>query len=379
MQDARLAEQPVQLSCEPEHRSPELSVVVPTFNEAPNVESVVGALVASLCGIDWEVIFVDDDSSDGTTNVVRLIARCDGRVRCIRRIGRRGLAGASIEGMLSSSAPVIAIMDGDMQHDVSLLPEMLRRIRAGDDLVIASRFCHAGSAGDGLSPTRLGGSRVATRLARDFLHIDVSDPMSGYFAIRRPPFEALAPRLSTQGFKILMDILASTPQPLRTSEVPLRFRARQHGVSKLDNRVAAEYLSLLLAKLTGDVLSLRFVLFALIGGFGVAVHLATLKMALAFGLAFSPAQVTAAYVAMTGNFFLNNILTYRDRRLRGWRLIPGLASFWVVCSIGVIANVGAAQLVHEQASRWWLAGLAGAGLGAVFNYVATSMFTWRAR
>jgi dolichol-phosphate mannosyltransferase len=379
MQNACLAEQPARLSFESVHHSPELSVIVPTFNEAPNVELVVRALVASLHGIDWEVIFVDDDSSDGTTNAARLIARCDGRVRCIRRIGRRGLAGASIEGMLSSSAPVIAIMDGDLQHDVSLLPEMLRRIRAGDDLVIASRFCHAGSAADGLSRTRLGGSRVATRLARTLLHINVSDPMSGFFAIRRPAFEALAPRLSTQGFKILMDILASTPQPLRTSEMPLRFRARQHGVSKLDNLVAAEYLSLLLAKLTGDVLSLRFVLFALIGGFGVAVHLATLKLALAFGLTFSLAQMTAAYVAMTGNFFLNNILTYRDRRLKGWRLISGLASFWIVCSVGVIANVGAGQLVYEQASKWWVAGLAGAGLGAVFNYVATSMFTWRAR
>ncbi len=378
MQDARLAEQPVRLSCESEHPSPELSVIVPTFNEAPNVELVVGALVSSLTGIDWEVIFVDDDSSDGTTDVARQIARYDGRVRCIRRIGRRGLAGASIEGMLSSSAPVIAIMDGDLQHDVSLLPEMLRRIRAGDDLVIASRFCHAGSAADGLSRTRLGGSRLATRLARTLLLVDVSDPMSGYFAMRRPAFEALAPRLSTQGFKILMDILASTPQPLRTSEVPLRFRPRQHGVSKLDNLVAAEYLSLLLAKLTGDVLSLRFVLFALIGGFGVVVHLAALKMALAFGMAFSLAQMTAAYVAMTGNFFLNNIVTHRDRRLKGWRLISGLASFWIVCSMGVIANVGAGQLVHEQAS-WWLAGLAGAVLGAVFNYVATSMFTWRAR
>ena len=379
MQNACLVEQPPTLAHDSAQRSPELSVIVPTFNEAPNVELVVGALVASLRGIDWEVIFVDDDSSDGTTNVVRLIARRDRRVRCIRRIGRRGLAGASIEGMLSSSAPVIAIMDGDMQHDVSLLPEMLRRIRAGDDLVIASRFYHAGSAADGLSRTRLGGSRIATQLAQRLLHIDVSDPMSGYFAIRRPAFEALAPRLSTQGFKILMDILASTKQPLRTSEMPLRFRPRQHGFSKLDNLVAAEYLSLLLAKSTGDLLSLRFVLFALIGGSGVVVHLAVLKMALASGLAFSLAQMTAAYVAMTGNFFLNNILTYRDRRLEGWGLISGLASFWVVCSLGVIANVGAGQLVHEQASRWWMAGLAGAGLGAVFNYFATSMFTWRTR
>lgn len=374
-----LAADPVQGSSHPSPRSAEFSIIIPTYNEAANVELVVAELVRSLRDIDWEVIFVDDNSPDGTTDAVRAIARNDGRVRCIRRLARRGLAGASIEGMLASSAAVVAIMDGDLQHDTSLLPEMLRRIRAGDDLVIASRFLNAGGVGDGLSRRRLGGSRIATWLAQEFLRIKVTDPMSGFFAMRRAAFEELSPRLSSQGFKILMDILASTPKPLRISEIPFVFRARQHGVSKLDNLVTAEYLSLLLAKLTGDVLSLRFVMFALIGGSGVVVHLAVLKTALMFGWTFSLAQMMAAYVAMTGNFFLNNILTYRDRRLKGWRLLSGLVSFWLVCSIGVIANVGAGQLIHDQASTWWLAGLAGAGLGAVFNYVATSIFTWRAR
>lgn len=373
------AADPVQRYSHSSRRSADFAIIIPTYNEAANVELVVAELVRSLKDIDWEVIFVDDNSPDGTTDAVRAIAQNDGRVRCIRRLARRGLAGASIEGMLASSAPVVAIMDGDLQHDTSLLPEMLSRIRAGDDLVIASRFLKAGGAGDGLSRRRLGGSRIATWLAQEFLRIEVTDPMSGFFAMRRAAFEDLAPRLSSQGFKILIDILASTPKPLRTSEIPFVFRARQHGVSKLDNLVTAEYLSLLLAKSTGDVLSLRFVMFALIGGSGVVVHLAALKTALMFGWTFSLAQMTAAYVAMTGNFFLNNILTYRDRRLKGWRLLSGLVSFWLVCSIGVIANVGAGQLIHDQASTWWLAGLAGAGLGAVFNYVATSIFTWRAR
>jgi len=376
-------ELPVQLTSEPAHQPPELSVIVPTFNEAANVHFVIDALDRSLAGISWEVIFVDDDSPDGTADRVRGIANRDARVRCVRRFGRRGLAGASIEGMLSSSAPVVVIMDGDLQHDESLLPEMLGRIKAGDDLVIASRFCDvpgaAGSAADGFSSTRLAGSRLATRLARTLLNIDVSDPMSGFFAMRRPAFEALAPRLSTQGFKILTDILASTPDPLRVSEIPFRFRPRQHGVSKLDNLVTVEYLGLLLAKSTGDMLSLRFLLFSLIGGAGVIVHLMTLKAALAFDLTFWLAQMTAAYVAMTGNFFLNNALTYRDRRLKGRRLLFGLASFYVVCSIGVIANVGIGRLLHDQGSNWWLAGLAGACMGAVFNYVITSAFTWRVR
>ncbi len=361
------------------HRSPDLSVIVPTFSETPSVGPLIDALKTALEGTHWEVIFVDDDSPDGTAETVRSVAGSDRRVRCIRRIGRRGLAGASIEGMLSSSAPVVAVMDGDMQHDESLLPEMLRRIQAGADLVIASRFCESGSANDGLSQARLGGSRIATWLARRLLHIDVTDPMSGFFAMRRPVFEALAPRLSAQGFKILLDIIASVPEPLRTSEVPLSFRARRHGESKLDNLVAAEFLGLLAAKATGDVVSIRFVLFALVGGFGVLVHLAALKASLALGLAFAPAQTVAAYVAMTGNYFLNNALTYRDRRLGGWRLLWGLVTFCVLCSLGVIANVGVGQLVHEQSHVWWLAGLAGAAMGAIFNYVTTSRLTWRAR
>lgn len=359
--------------------APELSIVVPTFNEAANVPLLVAALDAALRGIAWEVIFVDDDSRDGTTDAVRNIGAADARVRCIRRIGRRGLSGASIEGMLSSSAGIVATMDGDLQHDETLLPAMLAQIRSGADVVVASRFAAAASASDGLSATRLKGSQLATQLARRMLGITVSDPMSGFFMMRRPAFERVAPRLSTQGFKILMDILASASGPLKTAELPLRFRPRLHGVSKLDKLVAMEYLSLLLAKASGDRLSMRFVLFGLVGAIGVGVHLLVLKAALAGSLSFVLAQGLAAYVAMTGNFFLNNALTYRDRRLTGWRVISGLLSFYAVCSIGLVANVGIGQMIHQQTATWWLAGLAGALMAAVFNYVATSIFTWRLR
>jgi len=276
---------------------PELSIVVPTFNEAANVPLLVAALDAALRGIAWEVIFVDDDSRDGTTDAVRNIGAADARVRCIRRIGRRGLSGASIEGMLSSSAGIVATMDGDLQHDETLLPAMLAQIRSGADVVVASRFAAAASASDGLSATRLKGSQLATQLARRMLGITVSDPMSGFFMMRRPAFERVAPRLSTQGFKILMDILASASEPLKTAELPLRFRPRLHGVSKLDNLVAMEYLSLLLAKASGDRLSMRFVLFGLVGAIGVGVHLLVLKAALAGSLSFVLAQGLAASAA----------------------------------------------------------------------------------
>ncbi len=355
----------------------DLSIIVPTFNEAENVPLLVQALARALEGVAWEVIFVDDDSPDGTVEAVRHIAARDARVRCIRRLGRRGLSGASIEGMLSSSARVVATIDGDLQHDETLLPSMLARIDGGADVVVASRFTETASAAGGLSSIRLKCSQLATQMARRLLRIDVSDPMSGFFMMRRPVFERLAPRLSTQGFKILMDILASTCEPLKTVEVPLRFRPRQHGASKLDSLAVLEYLSLLLAKVSGDRVAVRFVLFGCVGALGVGVHLVTLKAALAAGLAFSVAQFLAAYVAMTGNFFLDNALTYRDRQLRGWRMFTGLMSFYGVCSIGVVANVGIGQIVHQQTAEWWLAGIAGALMGAVFNYAATSIFTWR--
>lgn len=359
-------------------RSPaELAVIVPTFNEAANVPLVVKALEKALVGVDWEVIFVDDNSPDGTADAVRSIALRDARVRCIRRIGRRGLSGAAIEGMLSASADVVALMDGDLQHDERVLPSMLAHIRDGAELVVASRFADDASAADGLSANRLRNSTYAIVLAKRLLGVTVSDPLSGFFMMRRQAFEAVAPKLSTQGFKILLDILASARPALTIAEVPMVFRARQHGESKLDELVVVEYLSLLLAKATGDRVSLRFILFGLVGVLGIGVHLCALKAALAMGVRFDVSQMTAAYVAMTSNFFLNNILTYRDRRLKGFGAVKGLLSFYAVCSVGMVANVGVGQLIYQNDVSWWLAGIAGAAMGAVFNYAATSVFTWR--
>ena len=359
-------------------RPAELSVIVPTFNEALNVPLLVKALDTALSGIAWEVIFVDDNSPDGTTAVVRKLAETDRRVRCIRRIGRRGLSGAAIEGILASSAHAVAVMDGDMQHDESLLPRMLDNIRKGDDLVVATRYTDGGAMDAGFSGFRKKASQAATWLATRVLGITVSDPMSGFFMMRRAAFDEVAPDLSTQGFKILLDLIASRPGQLKISELPFHFRARAAGESKLDTLVATEYVALLLAKMTGDWVSLRFVTFTLIGLTGLVVHLAALRFGLvSMRLGFDWAQIFASVVAMTWNFFLNNMLTYRDRRLRGARLITGLLSFYAICSFGMFANVGVAQMIYRQEPVWWLAGVAGALMSAVFNYAASSSITWR--
>jgi dolichol-phosphate mannosyltransferase len=359
---------------------PELSIVVPTLNENGNVPLLVLQLGRALKGIRWEVIFVDDDSDDGTLATARSLARRDPRIRCLRRVGRRGLAGALIEGMLAASAPAIAVMDADLQHDEKCLPLMLAHFRAGADLVVGTRRTQDGLVTAGLSPLRRWGTRLATELARRLKGVELTDPMSGFFLIRQDALDVLAPRLSRQGFKLLLDIVASQQTPLVVKEVAYSFRPRRHGHSKLDGLVAFEYAGLLLAKASGDLLSTRFLLFMLVGGSGLGVHLIALKSALDVPqLGFDLAQTCAAWVAMTWNFFLNNVLTYRDRRLRGPAILRGLLSFYAVCSVGAVANVGVASWVYGGAPTWWLAGGAGALMGGFFNYAASSTFTWRQR
>src|SRR5437588_12987126 len=355
-----------------------LAVIVPTFNERDNFTTLFRRLEAALAGVSWEVIFVDDNSPDGTWDVVRAMAREDSRVRCIRRIGRRGLSGACIEGILASSAPYAAVIDADLQHDETQLPKMVALLQSGAaELVIGSRYIEGGSA-DSFNKSRAGVSVLATEVAKRVLRVEIADPMSGFFMIRRDRFEQLAPLLSTQGFKILLDIVATAQGKLRTIEVPFSFGSRQHGESKLDSMVALDFLGLVLVKLTHDVVSLRFLLFAMVGSIGLVVHLTTLFIALEiFNVPFPEAQAAGALVAMTSNFILNNFLTYRDQRLKGFSVLRGLLLFYLVCSVGLFANVGVAFSVYDQEPIWWLAGAAGALMGVVWNYAMSGLFVWR--
>jgi dolichol-phosphate mannosyltransferase len=353
-----------------------LTIVVPTYNERDNVEALLARIDTALAGIVWEVVYVDDDSPDGTVAAVREIAQSDPRVRCLHRIGRRGLSSAVIEGMLSSSAPYLAVIDADLQHDETLLPQMLSMMKTEElDIVVGSRHITGGSTGT-WNHRRIAISNLATRLARLVVSNELSDPMSGFFMISRPAFERTMRHLSDQGgFKILLDLFASTPVPFRFKEVPYVFAERQHGESKLDGLVIWEYLMLLAEKLTGGYLPARFLSFAVIGSLGVVVHFTTLIGVLQFTV-FTIAQATATLVAMTTNFVLNNLLTYRDRRLSGRRFFTGLLSFYAVCSIGAVANVGVASAAFAYHYTWWMSGLSGVIVGVVWNYAASSFFTW---
>jgi dolichol-phosphate mannosyltransferase len=356
----------------------ELSLIVPTFNERENIVPLLERIESALEGISWELIVVDDNSPDGTSSQVREIARRDRRIRAVQRIGRRGLSSAVVEGMLTSSASVIGVMDADMQHDEAILPQLWEAVAGGQcDLAVGSRYVQGGGMGDWDQKRQLI-SQGATRLARLVLKTDISDPMSGFFVVSRRAFEASLPRLSTIGFKILVDLVASAPQPLKVIEIPYKFRNRSFGESKLDSAVTWEYLVLLADKLFGHIVPVRFVLFVAVGGLGLFVHLAALGLALTFlRMSFLLAQSVAVIVAMTFNFTVNNFFTYRDRRLTGLGFIYGLISFYLVCLVGAVANVGVGIYIYNANITWWLAGIAGAVVGAVWNYAVSSVFTWR--
>ncbi len=356
----------------------ELSIVVPTLNESENVPVLIAKLEETLKGIEWEVIFVDDDSDDGTAELARQIGNTNRRVRCLQRIGRRGLSGACIEGMLASPAPYLAVMDADLQHDETLLPKMLDILKAGDtDVVIGSRYMEGGGFGD-WAESRQSISRFATSLGRLVMKIEVSDPMSGFFMLRKDAFHHTVRKLSGIGFKILLDILASSQRGLRIKELPFEFRTRIVGESKLDSMVAWEYVMMLLDKLIGHLVPIRFALFSLVGLFGLGVHLAVLAVVYkGFGGNFALSQGIATMVAMTNNFVLNNTFTYRDKRLHGMSFLFGLLSFYAVCGVGAIANIGFAAYVYGVDESWWVAGVTGAMVGAVWNYAVSSVYTWR--
>jgi dolichol-phosphate mannosyltransferase len=355
----------------------ELSIIIPTFNERDNVRNLIAAVSEALPGISWELIFVDDNSPDGTASLVREIARSDPRIRCLHRFGRRGLSSACVEGIMSTSSDIVAVMDGDSQHDERALYGMFKLMAGSDaDIIVGSRYIDGGSVGD-WDRGRAAMSRFATRVANKMTGTSLTDPMSGFFMMRRDVFLDSLPKLSSIGFKILMDISASCDRTLKIVEIPYEFRLRQVGESKLDALALWEFLLLVLDKSIGRYLPARFIGFALIGGSGVLLHLCALAILFKFfGIGFTVAQSVAALAATTANFLLNNALTYRDRRPSGARLFLGWMSFNLVCMIGAVANIGIASWMFANNSWWFIDGFTGAAIGAVWNYAMSSIFTW---
>ncbi|MEN0002117.1 MAG: glycosyltransferase family 2 protein [Pseudomonadota bacterium] len=360
-------------------QAPELSVILPAFNEAKNIPLIVDKIGDALGDVPHEIIVVDDDSPDGTAQVTRSLVAKHPHVRCIRRVNRRGLSGACVEGMMAASSPVVVVMDADMQHDETRLPVMLDKIRAGADLVIGSRFTEGGDHTAGFTAsTRAKGSELATALANRITGQHTTDPMSGFFMLRRDVADSIAGEVSRDGFKILFDIVSRRGDDLKIEEVPFQFRERIEGESKLGFLVTVQFLGLLVSRYTGGFIPVRFLLFALVGTSGLLVHMVSLYGLInGLGLGFAAAQIGATYLAMTTNFAFNNEVTYAHRKLKGTQFAWGLLTFYAVCSIGALANLSISTTLLSLSESPGFAGLAGALMSAVFNYAVTKLVTWR--
>ncbi|MDR7187025.1 dolichol-phosphate mannosyltransferase [Microbacterium trichothecenolyticum] len=288
-----------------------LSIVVPTYNEAPNIAELVRRITAAVQNrLDAEIIFVDD-STDATPDVIREVAASASLpVRLIHRnrpVG--GLGGAVMEGFAAAEADACLVMDADLQHPPEEIPELWHRYSRGDvDVVIASRYAGGGTAGGLADRTRVMVSKASTAVTRAMFPIrlkDVSDPMTGFFLVDRRTIDA--EQLRPRGFKILLEILAR--RPMRVAEIPFDFADRHAGESKASVRQGLHFLT----QLTG----LRFgkmSLFAVIGGLGAVANVAIVWALTHWGVDYIVAAIVAAEVTIIGNFLLQERFVFQDMR-----------------------------------------------------------------
>ncbi|MEK7217967.1 MAG: glycosyltransferase family 2 protein [Patescibacteria group bacterium] len=360
-----------------------LSLILPTYNEAENIPRIVPELEAILKEIPHEIIVVDDDSPDGTWRVARELSRGNDRLRVLRRVGRRGLSSAVIEGFLAAKGDVLGVTDADGQHDYALLPALYRTVKEKGGLAIGSRYTAGGSVGE-WDGRRQWMSRMATGLARRLCRVPVTDPMSGFFAVARSVFEGVLPRLNPKGFKILLDLLLHVPRGTPGAELPYTFRSRTLGQSKMSFTVQLEFLEELFDATLGRFLPLTFVKYCLVGAMGMVVTLLGLRAAVVvLALAgwrddFLVELLAGIEAAIVFNFLLNNIWTFGRQRLRGWGAVLGFIRYNAVCLVGALATLSVASSLRSGGIDEFLSVAAAGFLGAVWNYTMSRLFTWTA-
>lgn len=360
-----------------------LSLIIPTYNERDNITPLLERLEHALAGYNYEVVFIDDNSADGTAEVATSLAS-KYPVKVIVRKDKRGLASAVVDGLSHVSGKIIAVMDADLQHPPEVLPDLLKEMEKGADIVIASRYVKGGSC-PGWSLSRRLVSKGGIFLAHLLLPATrrVNDPASGFFMFNK---EAVArAKLEPLGYKILLEVLIAGKFK-RIAEVPYTFGTRGRGESKLNAGQQVAYLRHLfsLMKRSGELA--RFLKFALVGASGVGVNegLYWLLTRLA-GLVGSLdiwAVVIGTETSVVTNFILNNYFTFADRRQPGSKsFLKRLLRFNLVSLAGVGITVGVFYILTRsfgvQEPYDLLALLAGITVAMLWNYLANNWWTWK--
>ena len=361
---------------------PTLSIVIPTYNEKDNIFRILERLKKVLKSITYEIIFIDDNSPDGTAAVIKDCIKNSSKIHLIHRIGRKGLAGAVIEGVFAANADLVAVMDCDLQHDETKLLDMIDLFSKNNslDIVIGSRFTETGEISEkAFSKMRELGSKATTLIIKKVLNIASTDPLSGFFMVKKKSFLKSSENLQTQGFKVLADFLATSGKNIKIKEIGYSFKNRIAGESKMNFLTALELIGLVLSQILKGRVSIRFILFCMVGLSGIFVQLLITGLAMLLINQFPTSQTLGIVAAMTSNYFLNNIITFQERKLKSLDLIRGLFSFYLICSLGAFANIAIATYVFGFSSNWLISSFIGACFGAVWNFTLTSIFTWKSK
>ena len=362
-----------------------LSVIIPTYNEVNNIEPIVKLLELSLKSINFEIIFVDDNSPDGTINEIKKLSEVNKKVRYILRFDKSGLSSAVTDGILNAESEICVVMDGDLQHDEKIIPMMFKKIVDGKlDLVVGSRFKRKNDSSS-LNTKRFLFSKFGNMLSNSLLINKLTDPMSGFFMIRRNIFLSIIPRLSQIGFKILLDLIISSEKKLSFQEIEFKFRKRNSGDSKLNYLIFWDYFLMLIDKKFGKLVPVRFISYCLIGLIGVLIHIFSfLILFKVMQLNFFHSYLPAMLITMTSNFFINNALTFRHvQLLKPKDVIRGLFLYYIICSFGAFSNIMIATNIYNSSIfsnldlNWIVATFSGLLVSSVWNYLVSSRMSWR--
>jgi dolichol-phosphate mannosyltransferase len=354
-----------------------LSIVIPTFNEKDNIVPLIEQMRKALAGYDYETVFVDDNSSDGTAEAIESLAS-KYPVRVLVRKDERGLASAVVHGINNSDSEYVLVMDADLQHPPEVIPALIEKAKSSVDVVIGSRYVEGGGCQDWGIIRRII-SKGAMGLAHLFLPATrpVNDPMSGFFMFNRRVVEGV--ELKPAGYKILLEILMEGKIE-STAEVPFVFVNRSGGESKLNAKQQIEYLRHLysLMKRTGELV--RFFKFCLVGLSGVFVNQGILWILTEFaGLPYQASAVVSIEASIISNFVLNDFFTFPQRRAPGTKpFFNRLWKFNVVSLIGAAINYGILMLLTEVAHLHYLvSNLIGIIVATLWNYLVNTSWTWR--
>ena len=359
--------------------STEFSLVVPTYCESQNIAILVEKVHQSLSSYSYELVVVDDNSPDGTSEIANSLSQ-QYPVRVITRRNERGLASAVVEGFKQARGDILGVIDADLQHPPEVIPELLETVMSGADVVIASRYVEGGGS-EGWSASRKIISKGSKLLAQVLLPAarGIKDPLSGFFLLRKEVIDGV--ELSPTGYKILLEVLVKG-KATEVAEVPYIFKVRERGTSNLTSGEGIRYLKHL-TRLTGlQAGAMRFLKFSLVGLSGVLVNEGLLWLLTEnLGLYYLLSAAIAVETAIITNFILNDIWTFRDRRTSGNRSLLGRGLKFNLVSLGGLGiNIAILWTVTEVVGiSYLISNLIGIAGATLWNYTINTLWTWRAK